>query len=166
MSEPKDLCDCGAPKLCTSKNCKPCATKITGAARRFLNHNCVDCGKRIAKGAQRCKPCFYITNRGVNNPRWRGGRYIGQNGYRYINGSHLDDPRFAGRHQVAEHTIVMEQIIGRPLRKGESVHHKNGVRHDNRPENLELWVKSQPAGQRVSDMLAWAKEIIAIYGDA
>jgi hypothetical protein len=68
--------------------------------------------------------------------------------------------------QRAEHRIVMEQIIDRPLRSDESVHHKNGVRHDNRPENLELWSKSHPSGQRVEDKVAWAKEILALYEPA
>lgn len=62
-----------------------------------------------------------------------------------------------------EHRIIMESVIGRPLLKHENVHHLNGVRHDNRPENLELWTRSQPAGQRVADKVAWAKEILALY---
>jgi len=49
----------------------------------------------------------------------------------------------------------MEQILGRLLLPNETPHHKNGNRQDNRPENLELWVKVQPAGQRVSDLIAY-----------
>ena len=63
--------------------------------------------------------------------------------------------------QIAEHRVVMEQMLGRPLREGENVHHVNGLRWDNRPENLELWSKKQPPGQRVVDKVAWAIEFLA-----
>lgn len=68
-----------------------------------------------------------------------------------------------GRVTQWQHREVMAEVIGRPLLPEEEVHHKNSVRHDNRPENLELWTKSQPAGGRVEDKLKWAHELINLY---
>jgi hypothetical protein len=67
---------------------------------------------------------------------------------------------------IMEHRVVMEGMIGRVLRSSEEVHHRNGQRSDNRPENLELWVVSQPAGQRVEDRVAWHRAELALLEDA
>jgi hypothetical protein len=96
------------------------------------------------------------------NPMWKGGRIRTKSGYIMIRT--LDHPR-AGRNNgyVFEHILVMEDILGRQLEDGETVHHKNGVKDDNRKKNLELWRGPQPAGVRVSDLVEWAKEVLEKY---
>jgi hypothetical protein len=64
------------------------------------------------------------------NPNWRGGIFIRNDGYVAI---HINDNEYE-----LEHRLVMEQFLGRKLLSGEIVHHINGIRNDNRLENLML----------------------------
>lgn len=103
-------------------------------------------------GAKTCKKCF--DRSGSNNGNWSGGTTKHERGYVYV--------RIDGKYR-AEHWVVVEELIGRQLLPGENVHHINGVTCDNRPENLELWVKAQPSGIRAIDALDWAREIVRRY---
>lgn len=96
----------------------------------------------------------------LHAPRRAG--YTSSSGYRIVYAP--NHPNSQKRGNIPEHVLVMSEILGRPLYDDENVHHKNGVRNDNRPENLELWVVRQPKGQRPEDLLVWASEIISRYG--
>jgi HNH endonuclease len=72
-------------------------------------------------------------------------------------------PRVRANPYVFEHILVAEELLGRYLEEGESIHHRNGVRDDNRPQNLELWTRPQPSGIRVSDAIEWAHAILDRY---
>lgn len=127
---------CGGPTLLNRAQCGCVKTE-----------HCVDCNIPISKRQTRCTPC----------DRWKGGVHVTKAGYVTIYSREKKKRDY-------EHRIVMEGILGRALMRGESVHHKNGRRTDNRAENLELWVTFQPYGQRVTDLLQWAYTVIERYG--
>lgn len=63
-----------------------------------------------------------------------------------------------------EHRIVMADKLGRALTRAETVHHKDGDRLNNSPDNLELWVGNHGSGQKLEDALAAARALLAAHG--
>jgi hypothetical protein len=120
----------------------PKGKKAPVSAKRFCSHDCLYEWRKTN-----------VTREATNRRR------INDEGYVEVN---IGPPR--GR--VKEHRLVMERHLGRELLPDESVHHLNGIKTDNRIENLQLWggVGRQPSGQRAVDLLAWAEEIVARYG--
>ena len=100
-------------------------------------------------------PTIYKQQDGTNTKSKDGDGYV-----RIYMPEH---PMASAAGYVSEHRLIMSEMLGRMLDTKESVHHKNGDRTDNRPENLELWSRRQPAGQRVEDKIAWAVEILSMY---
>ncbi len=93
---------------------------------------------------------------------FRARKRIEQAGYVFVKSpKHPRANPHTGR--VREHILVMEAKLKRCLLPGEEVHHKNGIRSDNRTRNLELWTKSHPAGSRVKDQVQWALSVLQMY---
>lgn len=72
-----------------------------------------------------------------NNPNWGGGRVVNEAGYILVKVGR-GHPLALANGYAYEHRLVAQEAMGRPLAPGEEVHHKNGVKSDNRPENLEV----------------------------
>lgn len=115
---------------------------------------CARCGKEFPIFNAQAKFCSRACNVAHNNVSRGTGRVSTSQGYIKI--KRPDHPGADTHGYVLEHRLVMEGVIGRVLEGGERVHHKNGVRSDNRPENLELWTvdHKDPAGVRVTDKMA------------
>lgn len=140
----------GTRLRCTPRLCRRCGIE-------FVSHRSVTefCGHLCARHWRTEHPDEVKAPKAVGlkrerAPRWSGG-YLNQRGYVLV--LTPDHPSLAGtrRKYVAEHRLVMEQQLGRLLLRHERVHHKNGIKTDNRPENLELWMHGHPAGQRAKE---------------
>jgi hypothetical protein len=102
-----------------------------------------------------------LAHKGKRGFAWKGGKIKDNNGY--VSLWKPDYPGSKGGGYILEHRFVMSEFLGRILKSNEQVHHKNGIRDDNRIENLELWTKSHPTGQRVIDKIKWAKKFLQEY---
>ena len=137
-------------------------------SRRFpdggtLERPCEQCGETVRRFQSQfrkqafCSPACRQLHRETNP-----ARQVTSSGYVkvYIG---RGKPGADGAGHILEHRKVIQEFLGRPLLPTENVHHRNGDRTDNRLNNLELWNRSQPSGQRVEDKLAWARQLIAQY---
>ena len=164
-----------SPRPCSFRECDRAATKRGLCATHYaqqrrgqplapivlkgLDRRCSfpDCGRRhAANGLCASHRRQQKLGQELKPIKVQGAGYLEASGYRVI--------RRNGK-PIFEHRAVMEDFLGRPLEPHETVHHKYGGRADNRLERLELWSSSQPPGQRVVDKVAWAREILAMYGD-
>jgi hypothetical protein len=126
---------------------------------------CIRCGKEYSGPLwhiRRRKYCSPACANAVNNPPRNKlnarGRFVDKYGYVILGSGGR------GKYQQPEHRAVMEQMLGRKLLPSETVHHKNGERTDNRPENLELWNGRHGRGQRVTDLKHHLQEIACPIG--
>lgn len=104
--------------------------------RSLSDKQCPHCGvvfRPLRASSTYCsRPCMWANNGGRNKKAesW----WINQRGY--VEGRiWLKDGTSI---RVKQHRFIAEGIIGRPLNEDEDVHHKNGIKTDNRPENLEV----------------------------
>ena len=177
-----------------TNTCPHCETRFfikEGSNKKFCSHHCnIERKKRHTEKALVCDCCSktflmkrdvparwcsdkcrslarYRRNTGYPEkaPRTKseyGGGYVNKQGYRIV---YKDHPNANKRTKIIlEHIYIMSTLLGRPMKKGETVHHKNGIRSDNRTENLELWSTSQPPGQKIEDKITWAIEFLESYG--
>ena len=116
---------------------------------------------------KKCKRDLYRLKMGISpdTPMMRapnGAGHLDQHGYRMFYMPWHPNARKSGH--VSGHVYEMSKYMNRALRDNEIVHHKNGIRDDNRIENLELCTDRQPPGRRVKDQIPWCISFLREYG--
>jgi ADP-ribosylglycohydrolase len=130
-----------------------CGARYVTSATHLATEKVKSCGCQLRASAR--------ARRGEKHPRWKGGRREDKNGYITIRC--YDYPGATGSVSVYEHQAVMAKHLGRPIMIDESIHHRNGIRNDNRLENLELRVSYHGQGQTIDDAIALAQSILRRY---
>ena len=125
-----------------AKDCAACGKKFVAChkTRRYCSRKCSD-GHGV-------KPNYSKKH---NHYRWAGGS-TNSRGYIMVHAPDHPDCQGNTRKYVREHRLVMENHLGRYLKRHENIHHINGIKDDNRLENLELWTRPQPHGVRAKDI--------------
>lgn len=142
---------------------------VAGEERRFVLCIC-QCGnekevilKQLLSGDIKDCGCRYYSVNNTGRLTSKRKKYITKSGYVKI---YLPDHSNTDRNgYVLEHVLVMSDYLKRPIQDKETIHHKNGVRSDNRLENLELWSTHHAFGQRAEDLVVYAKEILEKYNN-
>lgn len=135
-------------RMIIERICRACGTKKIVAVKEL--RSTIKKGNRVQS---MCRVCYLKPGphrKLWDAKHWKGGRRFSRNGYVIL--YRPEHPRCDKNRCIPEHRIVMERILGRYLESGETVHHKNGIRDDNRPENLELWFVNHPTGVRSKDV--------------
>lgn len=118
------------------------------------------CGAPKKSSSEGCVSCRTEARLGENNPWWKGGRRVSPQGYVLVwSRGHPSRPKKQSSY-VPEQRLVMEEHLGRYLTKFESVHHINGVKDDNRVENLQLRVRNHGYGQAYSCLDCGSSNIV------
>lgn len=112
--------------------------------RTVITRICTACGEKFESATSQIRTDLRRGGlRGYCRPCSTNGRTYNGDGYILV--------RVPGLGYVLEHRLVMQEKIGRPVEEYETVHHLNGRRDDNRPENLELWKGKHARGVRAID---------------
>lgn len=149
--------------------------KLLNYQKEYRESHRKECHLRSRKSQEKNKEAYLIKRREnyrrkhgipLDDPfrkRKAGEGNIDAQGYKTITKrGHPNQMDAKGR--IREHIFIMSEHLKRPLFKGETIHHKNGNRLDNRIENLELWNRGQPPGQRVEDRIKYYIEFLEQYG--